>query len=153
MMKFRIQLCFTLLAVALLLGACCAPPTPQPKSPSSPLSPVSPLITAVPFQLDKPIPAGATLVKGTGVPGVPITIVSISNMGRTLGMGIVDSDGTFEVKVSALEANLFVGLSVGDPAKSQYQPENFYGKEFHGEAAMQIPQIGFFHDTSTVTER
>jgi hypothetical protein len=153
MMKFRIQICFTLLTTTLLLGACCLPPTSQPQNPSSPISPISPLYAAVPFQLDKPIPAGTTRVKGAGVPGVPITIVSISNMGQNLGMGTVDSDGTFEVEVPALEANLFVGLMVGDTATSQWQPEKYYGKEFHGEGAMQIPQVGFFHDTTTVTEK
>jgi len=142
-------MCFTLLVVTLLLGACCVPPA-QPQSPSSPLSPVSPLFAAVPFQLQKPIIAGTTRVKGTGVPGAPITIVNISFMGRQLGMGTVDSDGTFEIKVPALEENLFVGLSVGDPAKNQWQPEYFYGEEFHGDAAMQVPQVGFFQDTATV---
>jgi hypothetical protein len=151
MTKSRIQVYSALVLVTpLLLSACCVSP---PSQPESPISPPSPLSTIVPFQLEKPITEGATLVKGTGVPGVPIIIANISFMGRPLGTGTINPDGTFEVKVPALEKNLLIGLQVGDLTGTRWKQEDFYAPEYRGDQAMQVPQVGFFHDTTTVIEK
>lgn len=160
-MRRKWHACGLAIIIVLLLGACASPdPMQSPLEQVSPLaaSPVGTPASAEPaqvvsFSLEKPIVEGTDVVRGTGVPGVPVIITNISFMGKRLGAGVVDSDGRFAIQVPALEKNLFVGLQVGDLSATQWQPEDFYGMEYRGDGAMQVPQVGFFHDTTTVAEK
>jgi hypothetical protein len=130
-----------------------------PESTASPLlSPNSPVGTpivneaqaVVPFCLDKPLVEGMTEVHGTGPVGVPIVIVDITLMGTLIGRGTVDQDGTFLVEVSELEKNRRVGLGLGDLSETKWRKDGFYADGYRCDEPMQIPQIGFFYDTTMV---
>jgi hypothetical protein len=143
-----------LIAIAVLITACGSPaPTPflSPRSPSlSPLTSPLPVSYAVPFRLDRPIVAGADVVHGTGPAGVPILIADITFMGEVLGQGTIGPDGKFTIKVKLLEAGHRIGLGLAELAGTQWKAEDFYPAEFFGPDAMQVPQVGFFHDTVMV---
>ncbi len=147
---------FFLIVVAALLVACTVSVPPSPRLTESPLgpSPLSPLpapsTQVTPFKLDRPILAGATEIRGTGPAGVPIYIADITFMGEPLGTGKVDTDGKFVIVVKPLEAGHRIGLRLGILEGTPWKPEDFYRQEFYGPDAMQVPQVGFFHDTVLV---
>jgi hypothetical protein len=147
----------TLILIAMLVVACGAPtPTPvlSPTSPSpSPLASPLPVGHAVPFKLDRPIVAGTDIVPGTGPAGVPIWIADVTFMGEVLGQGTIGSDGKFAIKVQPLEAGHRIGLGLAELAGTQWKAEDFYPVEFFGPDAMQVPQVGFFHDTVMVSAK
>jgi hypothetical protein len=149
----------TLMLVAILIAACGAPaPTPMLSptslSPSpSPLASPLPVSHAVPFKLDRPIVAGTDTVRGTGPAGVPIWIGDVTFMGEVLGQGTIGSDGKFAIKVQPLEAGHRIGLGLAELAGTQWKPEDFYLAGFYGPDAMQVPQVGFFHDTVMVSAK
>jgi len=151
---------------AILVAACGAPiPTVQPQPVQSQLaqpqqSPIlksplpSPLPTLepgiVPFELERPLLAGATQVRGTGPAGVPIYIADVTFMGDPLGTATIGPDGKFAITVKPLEAGHRIGLRLGILDGTPWKPEDFYRQEFYGPDAMQVPQVGFFHDTVLV---
>jgi hypothetical protein len=148
------RICFLATTILFLIAACARPePTHSPLELTSPLQSQSPLDAPsqiVPFRLNKPIIEGTNRVSGTGPVGVPIVIADVTFMGEGLGAGIVGPDGTFVVQVPVLEKNHFIGLSLGDLTKTQWKPKDFYAMEYRGDGAMQVPQVGFFHDTAMV---
>lgn len=102
------------------------------------------------FQLDKPISAGATRVTGQGPAGVPVMLLNITVGGKVLARGEIDSDGNFELELNEpLEANYRIGLTLDDLSGTSWEPTDFT-EEFYGEEAMNVPQVGFFFDTSLV---
>ena len=138
--------------------AACDGITPGPRPTSSPLTPgVSPLgspvvvpASVVPFRLDRPLTAGATEIRGTGPAGVPIYIADVTFMGEPLGTGIIGSDGKFAINVQPLAEGHRLGLALGILDGTRWKPADFYEPDFYGPDAMQIPQVGFFHDTVMV---
>lgn len=159
-------LVYLMLVLVLLLVACKSPTTPSPThSPlptSSPLStPTAPPSSAptpvpeeiVPFRLDKPIVEGTDRVSGTGPAGVPIVLVDVTFMGPILGSGIIKSDGTFVIDVPTLEKAHRIGLAIGDLSGTQWTPEDFRALEYRGDEPQQVPQVGFFYDTTMVQEK
>jgi hypothetical protein len=160
-MILRVRSLLTWVMLVLLLVACTSPaPAPAPTPAQSPLrtSPLKPsplntpgvAIPVVPFRLDKPIVEGVDHVTGTGPTGVPIAIADISFMGEMLGTGKIGPDGKFSIKVPVLEKNHRIGLRVGELAGTPWKIEDFYPKGFWGDEATQVPQEGFFHDTTLV---
>ena len=105
---------------------------------------------SVPFKLERPIPAGATEVRGTGPAGVPVFVADVTFMGESLGTGTIGPDGKFVVAVKPLEANHRLGLALGNLEGTAWKPEDFYQEAFYGPDAMQVPQVGFFQDTVLV---
>jgi len=105
---------------------------------------------AVPFQLDKPITAGTTQVTGTGPAGIPIWILDYTFGGAVLGQGVIADDGAFSIQVSELEANHRIGIVLGDLEGTEWQPENFYFRQFYGDDPKQVPMVDFFFDTAMV---
>jgi hypothetical protein len=154
-----------LFAISLVVGlmvACSATPPQPTQSPlgSSPLasptlSPLPQIVSgpAVPFQLDRPVLAGTSVVRGTGPAGVPIYLADVTFMGDPLGTGTIGPDGKFEINVRPLEAGHRIGLALSELAGTPFKPEQFYPAEFHGPEAMQLPQVGFFWDTTMVPSK
>ena len=147
----------SLFFIAVVLAAACAAPAPvaQPQRSPVQMSPLpSPLPTTdsagVPFKLERPIPAGATEVRGTGPAGVPVFVADVTFMGESLGTGTIGPDGKFVVAVKPLEANHRLGLALGNLEGTAWKPEDFYREAFYGPEAMQVPQVGFFQDTVLV---
>lgn len=149
-----------ILILAMGLTACGAPsPIPQPQKSPIQVSPLSsPLRIAaassssgvVAFQFDRPIHAGITEVHGTGPAGVPVYIADVTFMGEPLGTGTIGADGKFTIHVSPLLATHRIGLALGILDGTQWKPADFYDAKFYGPNAMQVPQVGFFHDTEMV---
>ena len=150
-----------LLVVSILVGVlvACNNVGPQPtQSPisTSPLSQPIPAASPLPasnvvaFQLERPLTAGASTVRGSGPAGVPVYIADVTFMGEVLGTGTIGTDGKFAITVRPLEASHRVGLALGEMAGTQFKPEQFYTPEFQGPESMQIPQVGFFVDTFMV---
>lgn len=105
------------------------------------------------FQFNKPIHEGATEITGVGPAGVPILILDITFMGEILGEGLIDDNGTFTINVEPLEKAHRIGISLDNLEGTQWTQEDFYGIEFNGEGAMQVPMVGYFYDTIIVTEK
>ena len=145
-----------LLVAAFVLTACSSPaPVPQPKQSPVQASPLaSPLPASdkavVPFVIERPLVAGATEVRGSGPSGVPVFIADITFMGEPLGTGTIGPDGKFAIQVSPLPASHRIGIALGVLEGTAWKPEDFYPEKFFGPGAMQVPQVGFFHDTEMV---
>jgi hypothetical protein len=156
-MKFKNIVLFVL--ITLLVVACGAPtPTPRLSPIPAQLSPLTsplsvPATSAVPFQLERPIVAGAAVIRGTGPAGVPIWIADVTFMGEVLGQGTIGPDGKFAIQVQPLEANHRLGIALAELAGTPWTAEDFSRPEFYGPDATQAPQVGFFFDTVMVTEK
>ncbi|MFN3981890.1 MAG: hypothetical protein ACK4SA_16060 [Caldilinea sp.] len=122
-------------------GAYPAPQTPTPETSRIPI---------VPFILERPLKAGDTVVRGTGPANVPIIIVDVFLMGETLGEGVIDSEGSFEVSVPPLETGHWIGVAVNDLSNTDLEFSDFYAQGFRGPGAEQVPQVGFVHDSEFV---
>jgi hypothetical protein len=158
----------TMATMALLIGLLalssgCGKKTPSaPESPlnissplqaqTSPLAPAPATRDVIPFQLDRPISPGATVVTGRGPAGVPVVLLDVTFGGPLLASGVIGSDNKFELELdSPLEARHRIGITLGNLDGSEWQATDF-SDEFHGEEAMNFPQIGFFFDTYMIRE-
>jgi hypothetical protein len=123
----------------------------QSTSGSSPLSaPTSPEI--IPFQLDKPILAGATVVTGRGPAGVPILLQDVTFAGPVLASGEIDQNGRFELTLGEpLEARHRIGVTISDLSGTSFEITQFTA-EYNGDGALNVPQIGFYFDTYMIQE-
>jgi hypothetical protein len=155
-MNFKMQTAVVSLVIILLVG--CSGPAPMTNPLVSPVSTttftsptVKPTAAVIPFQLDKPIVAGTSSITGSGLPDVPIVILDITFMGEVLGTGKIDATGKFRINISPLESGHMIGITLGELAGTQWKTEDFAGTEYRGEGATQIPQVGFFYDTVTVS--
>lgn len=147
--------------VILLMLMSCSVPGPVPINsplPTAEFLPGSPIASAdgsssvplVPFHIDRPLNVGDTVVTGSGPAGIPIVIVSTTTMGDELGSGVIGSDGKFSVSVIPLQPNVRIGLALGDLSGTSYDSSLFDRNEFHGQEALLVPLVGFFHDTTLV---
>jgi hypothetical protein len=156
-MKFKYLT--SLFLIALLVSSCGAP-APAPSLSPLPAS-VSPLASplpisgngAKPFQIERPVVSGVTVIRGTGPAGVPIWIADVTSMGEALGQGTIGPDGKFAIQVQPLPATHRVGVGLAELAGTKWKAEDFYRAEFYGSEAMQAPQVGFFFDTAMVSEK
>jgi hypothetical protein len=103
-----------------------------------------------PFNLDKPLLAGATQITGVGRPGVPIMLVDITFMGVVLGQGTIQDDGTFSIKVAALEKGHRIGIALANLDGTGLSEKDFRHRGYFGDLALTVPQVGFFYDTAQV---
>jgi len=158
--KLSNYLVFLILVSALL--ACKTTPSPSASPFDSPMSVQSPVATPQaaletteiqPFQLDKPIPVGATQVTGRGPANVPIVLMDITLGGPVLAFSAIDSSGRFEFKLSEpLQARHRIGVTLADLTGTEWKREDFRSDDFHGDEAFNIPQVGFFFDTCMIRE-
>ena len=97
------------------------------------------------FTLVVPLKAGDTVIRGTGPADTPIKVISISYVGESLGFGMVDKNGNFNITVSPpLEANHVIGIQLSDP---EMEPD-FYD----GPGYTNIPMIGLVLVQAVVEE-
>lgn len=124
----------------------------EPEAYPPPVTPteVTSSIPIVPFVLEKPVAAGATVLRGTGPANVPILAVNVTLMGEVLGATVIGEDGTFEISVPALEENTWVGIALDELEGTGLTLEDFRALGFRGEGASQVPQVGFVQDSVTV---
>ena len=149
-------------------------PTPLPPvEPTAQVSPltlptaapdVSPLATDVPpvaadgatpvptvdaqgyrFALDRPVKAGDTTLKGTGLPGTLLEAHDITRMGVQLGGGAVGADGRFEIPVAALTPSIRVGITLVEPNDGIWANRALLGPE-----SLVVPMVGAYLDTVRV---
>ena len=106
--------------------------------------------TAVPFQLNKPILPSDTQVTGTGLPGVPIMLVDVTDVGAIVSEAIIQPDGTFTFEVNNLQAGHRVGVMLANLDQTSWTIESFFDPGFNGDEAMVNPNIGFLFDTCMV---
>jgi len=118
----------------------------------------SPIVTeaqpsrAVPFQLDRPLRAGATEISGSGPAPILIVLEDVTFMGAFVGSGAIDESGRFHVTFSEpLEARHRIGLTI-DVGGTSWTPDDFSSEAFRGEEALVVPQVGFYYDTAMVQE-
>lgn len=158
-MKKRVLVLLALVAIWLSLYGCKSPTSP-PTAVSSPLDlapeatfAASPLSSplSVPsssqaesfvdgdkFELEKPLSAGAIVVRGKGEPSLQVIIVDVTDLGETLGTGIVDEQGRFEVTLnSPIKAGHRIGISI-----------NTSSIEFKCTQCQDIPLVGLIMDSA-----
>lgn len=91
------------------------------------------------FRLDRPIPQGAQVVSGTGPSGISIRIASVSNIGETLGVGVIDENGMFEISLHRpLESSETVAIMLAD--------DSLRAQFLDAPDATDIPFLGFVLD-------
>ena len=106
---------------------------------SYPLSVVSQQDESLRFLITEPVFEGSSSVLGTGVAATPIRIASISNVGETLGLGLVGSDGLFDISLSRpLNERETVAIMLQDGVSQS----DF----LDSPGATDIPMIGFILD-------
>ncbi|MEM7133723.1 MAG: hypothetical protein AAF702_45935 [Chloroflexota bacterium] len=67
------------------------------------------------FKIDEPVCAEDTTVTGTGPRGVPIRLISVSEIGLQYSETVIDEDGAFVFEFErALEGQTSIGLKIGD---------------------------------------
>jgi len=90
------------------------------------------------FTVAEPLFEGSTSVSGTGPPA-SIRIVSISNVGETLGVGIIDGSGTFNIALSRpLNPKETIAVMLQDGVSQ--------AEFLDAPGATDIPMIGFVLD-------
>jgi len=141
------------LLVSLLIAGCnSAPTTPTNNPPTKPYpgpvtgAPVNP----VRFQIDRPVKAGDTIVKGSGPAGVPIVIANVTMMGTILGGDVIGADNRFSIDVPPLESSTRIGVEIGDLTGTNYVWDQFQSEQFKGSGALTVPLVGYFQDTAVV---
>ena len=159
-MKLRIVALVLLAGAWLSLAGCKSSPTPTPVSspidrPPTPTFSASPLdsplsapsssdtdsfVDGDKFELERPLSAGATVVRGKGEPLIQIMIVDVTDVGQVLGQGAVDEQGRFEINLDApLQAKHRVGISF-----------NIEGLELRCTRCQDIPLVGLIADSARV---
>ncbi len=149
----KMALLFMILVV--LASSGCSVTGPAPAATNTPLVKVSPLVSplrggAVRFQLDRPLKAGDTIVKGKGPAGIPIIIDNVTTMGSELGAGVIGPDNRFAITVSPLEANTRIGVKLGNLDGTGHTYEEFFTPEYQGDGAQNIPLVDNYLDTVLV---
>lgn len=132
------------------------PPPLRPLKPTTKIDtypePVSSQIIAggPPFELNRPIIEGTSLIEGSGPAGVPILIVDVTMMGEVLGQGVIDSTGEFAIETIPVELGHRIGIMLGILEGTQWQPESFQSNGYFGKQALTVPMVGFLYDTTMV---
>jgi len=104
----------------------------------------------VPFHLARPVVEGATLVTGTGPAGVPILLQDVTFMGAQMSSTVIGQDGKFAFQVAPLSKNHRIGICLADLSGTSWKPEDFSSQAYSGEEPMQVPQAGYYYDTTLV---
>lgn len=97
------------------------------------------------FAFERPINVGDTIIRGVGPAGLEIKIINVTFMGEEIATTTVESDGTFEVEVPALEAGVRIGLT------ADIEGTDLEERIIPGEGAMGVPQVGYYFDTIVLT--
>jgi hypothetical protein len=127
------------------------PNNSYPAPPASPTPRKGTNVMLVPFRINKPVLAGATTVTGTGPADIPVTLANLSLMGEILGETTVQPDCSFTIQLNKpIENNTWIGITHSDLKGTKWIPQDFQNPGFRSDGAQQVPQVGFFYDTTTV---
>ncbi len=129
------------------------PDSSYPAPPASPTPPTGTKVMLVPFRIHKPVLAGSTEITGTGPADIPITLANLSLMGEILGETTIQPDCSYSIQLNKpLEKNTWIGITFSNLKGTKWVPNDFLNPAFRGEDAQQVPQVGFFFDTTTATD-
>jgi hypothetical protein len=97
------------------------------------------------FEIDRPVKASDTVIKGTGLPGTVLEVHDVTRMGVQLGGGTVGSDGQFEITVGQLTPSVRIGITLAEPNDSIWANQAVLGPQ-----ALVVPMVGTYLDTVLV---
>lgn len=163
---FRIRT-FLFLIMSLLIAACQpVPPAPTlapaetlPVTDSTQSSPVatptaaeisvltgqSDVPSKIRFEIDRPVKAQDTVVKGSGPKGISIVLLDATHMGVELGATTIGEDGRFTINVQPLPGNIRIGIQLAEHDNAIWSD-----KSLLGPGALVLPLVGAFVDTVLV---
>ena len=96
---------------------------------------------------DQPVDWQSGTISGVGPAGLTIYIMNITLMGEVVGSGVVDQNGQFAINVQNIQPNVRIGLTANLEEIGLTSEDVRYGDE-----PMSIPQVGFFYDTTVISE-
>jgi hypothetical protein len=97
------------------------------------------------FQIERPVKANDTVVKGSGPRGTAIVLYDLTRMGIELGATTIGEDGRFTIKVEPLTGNIRIGIQPAEPNDAIWADKTLLGPE-----AQAMPMVGAFVDTVLV---
>ncbi len=103
------------------------------------------------FQFDLPVSAADTTISGQAPPGLAIVIADVTFNGATLGSGVVDENGRFEIGVSGLNQGNRIGVTFGELEEGldlAAMAEKYF--PYRGDNFSNIPNVGIFYETTIV---
>jgi len=121
-----------------------ATPT-QAETNTSPLPAPTVAPAGIRFEIDRPVTAKDTVIKGSGLPGTPIEIQDVTRMGVVLGAAVIGEDGRFEISVPPLDAGIRIGISLAEP-----NDEIWANPALFGPQPLVVPLAGSYLDTVSV---
>lgn len=97
------------------------------------------------FEIERPVKASDTVIKGTGLPGIPLEVHDVTRMGAQLGGGTVGEDGRFEITVAELTPSVRIGITLVEPDDSIWANPAVLGPQ-----SLVVPMVGAYLDTVLV---
>jgi hypothetical protein len=98
------------------------------------------------FQIDRPVKANDTVVKGGGPTGTAIVLYDLTRMGVELGATTIGEDGRFMIQVQPLTGNTRIGIQLAEQNDAIWADKSLLGPE-----AQALPLVGAFVDTVLVS--
>jgi hypothetical protein len=99
------------------------------------------------FTIITPVTEKDQFVRGTGPIGVPIKLISVSEVGLVLSETVIQSDGTFEfVLATPLVSGHIIGIQLGDISGTNFKAEDF----LYSDSYFERPFVGLMFDMVTV---
>jgi hypothetical protein len=99
------------------------------------------------FTIMTPVSQDDQFVSGTGPAGVPIKLVSVSEVGLVLSETIIENDGTFSFELDGpLVSGHLIGIQLGDITGTDFREEDFLYRDTYYER----PFVGILFDMVTV---
>ena len=83
-----------------IIGDGGAYPSPLLKPPDAYPAPNNLIDESKRFTMEEPLKDGQQEISGTGVAGISIKVISLSNGGEQLGFGVLTEDGSYTIKLS-----------------------------------------------------
>ena len=129
-------------------------PLPSPTGASIDVSPLPPPSDAgaptteaqgIRFEIDRPVRAGDTVLRGAGVPGTGLAAHDVTRMGVELGAGIVGNNGRFEITVGQLTPSVRLGITLVEPDDTIWADPALLGPQ-----SLVVPMVGSYLDTVMV---
>jgi len=95
------------------------------------------------FKIVTPVKVGDLTVTGTGPEGIPIKLVSVSEVGLLLAETVIDENGTFLFNFdSPLKSQHIIGLQLGDLTGTDINENDF----IYSDTYYEKPLIGILFD-------
>ena len=121
-------------------------PLPEPTAAGIDVSPLpSPAAQGQRFEIDRPVKASDTVIRGTGLPGTGLEVHDVTRMGVQLGAGLVGEDGRFEITVGSLTPKVRLGITLAEDDQAIWSNPALLGPE-----SLVVPMVGTYLDTVLV---